>query len=283
MNKPENEDVKKLVPYGLIVTKQWLKKQGISRHLIDNWVKSGQLKSIYSGVYKLPYSKLTWEGIICSLQRMKISSVPGGITAIQLNGYEHFVEMSDSKRIHLYGDPPPNWINSLIDSCKFVYHRDKQLNHGRYLVGHKYDSSNDKLENKDPLFSALRTSYDWWGRDDWPLTISTVERALFELLLDVPHNISFEYVDHIMEGLTTLSPRRLNRLIGICDSVKVRRLFLWFSERHNHPWFKKIDHGKYTIENGELGHGKRMLIKGGRLSKKYLITVPDNMKDKKSE
>ncbi len=75
-----------------------------------------------------------------------------------------------------------------------------------------------------------------------------------------------------MEGLRSLSPKRVQKLLVDCRSVKVKRLFLWFAERHNHAWFKRID--RDTID---LGRGKRMLVRGGKLDPTYLITVPESL------
>ena len=47
-----------------------------------------------------------------------------------------------------------------------------------------------------------------------------------------------------MEGLGNLSPRRLHTLLVACRSVKVKRLFLWFAQRHKHAWLKKLDRNK---------------------------------------
>ena len=47
---------------------------------------------------------------------------------------------------------------------------------------------------------------------------------------------------------------------------------LWFAERHQPPWLKQIDRASI-----DLGTGKRMLVKGGKLDPKYLITVPDDL------
>jgi hypothetical protein len=54
--------------------------------------------------------------------------------------------------------------------------------------------------------------------------------------------------------------------------VKVKRLFLWFAERHQHAWLKKLDR-----KDVELRHGKRMLVKGGNLDPKFNITVPESI------
>ena len=61
-------------------------------------------------------------------------------------------------------------------------------------------------------------------------------------------------------------------LLAECRSVKVKRLFLWFAERHNHAWLKGLDR-----EGIDLGRGKRMLVRGGKLDTKFNITVPENL------
>ena len=73
-----------------------------------------------------------------------------------------------------------------------------------------------------------------------------------------------------MEGLANLSPRRMQSLLESTRSVKVKRLFLFFADRHQHRWLDYISREKI-----DLGKGKRMLVKGGKLDTKYLITVPE--------
>jgi len=95
---------------------------------------------------------------------------------------------------------------------------------------------------------------------------------LLELLDELPRRESFHQVDMLVEGLRTLSPRRIQTLLADCKSIKVKRLFFWFAERHQPSWLKQIDRASI-----DLGTGKRMLVKGGKLDQKYLITVPDDL------
>jgi hypothetical protein len=111
-----------------------------------------------------------------------------------------------------------------------------------------------------------------WGHWNWPLLMSTPERAILELLEQVPQKETFHQADMLMEGLRNLSPKRLQQLLADCRSIKVKRLFFWFAERHNHAWLKKLDRAAI-----DLGRGKRMLVRGGKLDTKFNITVPENL------
>ncbi len=76
----------------------------------------------------------------------------------------------------------------------------------------------------------------------------------------------------IMQSAANFSPRRLQKLLADCDSVKVKRLFFYFADRHGHAWRKRLD--KTAID---LGKGKRMLVRGGKLDPVYHITVPEDL------
>jgi hypothetical protein len=54
--------------------------------------------------------------------------------------------------------------------------------------------------------------------------------------------------------------------------LKVRRVFLWYADRHHHTWRKHLD----TVAL-DLGKGKRQLVPGGRLDARYQITLPGEM------
>ena len=89
-----------------------------------------------------------------------------------------------------------------------------------------------------------------------PVRYSSKERAFLELLDELPKHESFHQVDALMEGLSDLSPRRLQALLEACSSVKVKRLFLFFADRHRHAWRPKLDLAKI-----DLGSGKRVLVR----------------------
>jgi hypothetical protein len=275
MNNKDKYNLLDLVPYGLVVTKSWLlKERGIKRHVIDNWVKSGQLVVLTRGVFKRPdTNKLTWQGVVCSLQRMGSDLVPGGLTALTIQGGAQYVSSTPYKTVQLYGnDNLPSWINDLVPDTNYT----RQNLANIFGVCDPNDSDNKQIK--------FTIEYGW-GLEEWPLIISTPERALLEVLLGVPDRISFEHADQLFQGLLTLSPQRLNKLLECCTSIKVKRLFLWLAERNNKPlmqkhggpWLKRIDLTAFNMESGALGSGKRVIAKGGKLDPKYLITVPQEM------
>jgi hypothetical protein len=75
-----------------------------------------------------------------------------------------------------------------------------------------------------------------------------------------------------MQGMTSLSPNKLENLLKNCKSIKAKRLFLWFAEKQGYAWFNKLD-----LTNVDLGVGNRAIAKSGKLDKKYLITVPEHL------
>ena len=131
--------------------------------------------------------------------------------------------------------------------------------------------SADALDaSESTLTGALRVTR--WGQWKWPFVISTPERAILELIDELPLHETFHLVDMLMEGLVNLSPRRMQKLLEEATSIKVKRLFFFFADRHHHRWLNRLEPGKVA-----LGTGKRMLVKGGKLDPKYEITVPKEL------
>lgn len=256
-----------------MVTKRWLTSQRLTRHAVDNLVKSAQLQPLANGVYSRPGTSLTWQGVVCSLQHLPATGLTvGGLTALELHGLAHYAPGSAKRTVHLYGpDDLPRWVSGILSNVQFVRHSTNELR-GRSLVNHEYRVRDQTFHNRDPLleFTVPLT----WREDVWPLTASSPERAMLEVLMDVPKTVSFEHADQLMQGLTSLSPRRLQSLLELCGNIKVRRLFLWLAQRYKYPWLAKLDTQKIDI-----GSGKRVLAEKGRLDPTFLITVPSEMYD----
>ncbi len=267
------------LPEGLLVDAAWLEKKGYSSSLRSQYLTSGWLEQPARLVYarpthNLPYrGPLRWQQAVISLQTiLGYPLIVGGRTAIELQGYSHYLS-KDEREVHLYGRKrPPNWLHKLPLKTRFIYHNDKTLfkNEPETKGLNSLDWDVAKNEGRNPTHSDF--SVQPWGQWNWPLTLSTPERAILELLDELPKKESFHQADKLMEGLSNLRPRRLQKLLEDCCSVKVKRLFFFFADRHRHSWLKQIDKNKIR-----LGSGKRMLVKGGKLNHAYQITVPEDL------
>jgi len=252
--------LEELVPEGFIVSRKWLKQEtDLSNHAIDNLVKSEQLKLLWKGLYTRGIIPPNWQSAVYTLQHiLQTDFIIGGLFALELKGFSHYLPNSKKVKIHLYGnDKLPVWVNEIVKNVVFVKHTRTSL-----------------FAEMDKNLSEKYSTSMSWKDNTGELKISTPERACLEMLDLVPNNISFEHADQLIQGMTTLSPRALQALLEKCSSIKVKRLFLWFAKRHNYVWFTKLN-----LEKIGLGSGKRVIEKGGELDKDFLITVPKNFEN----
>jgi Transcriptional regulator, AbiEi antitoxin, Type IV TA system/Transcriptional regulator, AbiEi antitoxin N-terminal domain len=266
LNRLERE-----LPEGILVNTAWLKRHGYSRQLLSHYVRAGWLDQPARGVYRRPRGSLTWQQLVVSLQTfLDIPLAVGGRTALELHGYAHYLSHKQPQ-VHLYGPkPPPGWFDKLRLKARFKYHNDQKLFRKHLLASELKKLTEGGAKSKDSL--ALSLTELPLGQWDWTLILSTPERALLELLDELPKHETFHQVDMLMQGMTNLSPRRLQKLLADCKSVKVKRLFFFFADRHSHAWLKPLKSEKF-----DLGTGKRMLVKGGKLNHAYQITVPEDL------
>lgn len=266
LNRLERE-----LPEGVLVDAGWLEERGYSRSLRSQYVGSGWLEQPARGVFRRPRGRLSWEQVVISMQVLLGLPVSvGGRSALELQGYAHYLSHSVSV-IHLYSDVKlPGWVEKLpLDVLLVVHNRTRFLPTVDVGDGLSLESG-EGGSSETSLPGALRI--ERWGHWEWPLVMSTPERAILELLDELPGGESFHNADMVMEGLANLSPRRLQPLLEQCRSVKVKRLFFFFADRHKHRWLARIDRDKI-----DLGSGKRMLVKGGKLDPVYQITVPEEL------
>ena len=255
---------------------------GYSNSLRRRYVAGGWLERVARGLFRRPARlpgvagvdvPLDWRQVLVSLQMvMDRPLAVGGRTALELGGYGHVVALAGMREIHLYGDrPPPGWLQSLPISTAFVHH-----NAGRLFEQDAVSPSLGMLKTTlagdiaaDPAPLCAGLTWQRVGDGGSPIVLSTPERAAIELVDEIPRRETFEQADLLMEGLFNLRPQRMSALLQSCRSVKAKRLFLWFGERHGHAWFSRLD-----LDGVDLGSGKRMLSQGGRLDRSYGITVP---------
>src|SRR3990172_2653531 len=240
----------KIWPSGAVAVLPWLEKQGVYQQLVHKYETASWVRRVGRGAYAKAGDKVEWTGGLYAIQeQMGLPIHAGGKTALQMQGYAHFLPMGKGTTVSLIGLPDvklPAWFKQ--------YHWGIKV---RYTTTNLFAGESDQgLTKKDMGFYVV--------------TVSTPERAMMEVLYRVPDEESYEEAKLLMEGLTTLRPRVVQALLEHCASVKVKRLFMVIAESCRHAWVKKLDTSKV-----DFGKGKRMLVRGGRFDSKYNITVPD--------
>lgn len=256
LNTEARQQLRNLLPLEMVATKQWLINQGLSLHFVDNAVRSGTLVSLSPGVFALSGANVSWPGVVASLQRMAEQPVHvGGLSALSMAGVNQYLSRSSEPCIQLYSPVPlPRWLLRVPLKATFEWRGTRRL-----------------------WSDVIMSDAQFFKEDEWrdalpPIRFSCPEKAILEVLMDVPKRVSFEHADELMQGLHNLSPRRLDSLLNACTSVKVKRLFIWLADRQGHAWFRRLNPEAY-----DLGSGKRVVAEGGRLDKRWRITVPKEM------
>lgn len=244
------------LPEALLVDAAWMEAHGYSSALRNQYVRSGWLHSPARRVYRRSRGPLNWQLVVISLQSLlELPLMVGGRTALEQQGYAHYLA-ARQREVHLYGPRrPPTWLASLPLDVVFRWHNSRRL-----------------FPDHDPASEPNLTMVGPGGFMALPIRYSSKERAVLELLDELPGHESFTQADALMEGASDLSPRRLQTLLEDCASVKVKRLFFYFADRHRHAWRDKLD-----VSRVDLGSGKRVLVKGGKLDTRYDITVPADL------
>ena len=256
------------LPEGFLADSTWLQVQGLSRSSIRDYVDRGWLERIGPRVYRRPSqltkASLRWGVVVLSLQQVMHKPLHvGGRTAVELSGYAHYLEVGESPRVYLYGLGLPSWLSKLPISAQFETRSSGLFANSNTGVEARRNDLRSGEASGSPK-DAESTS-PW----EWSLIMSVPERAILEMIDELPHHESFHQVDAVMEGLANLRPQLLGKLLRECKSVKVKRLFLWYANRHGHAWFKHLDQSSV-----DLGKGKRQLVPQGHFDSRYQITLP---------
>jgi len=256
------------VPPGFLVDTPWLASRNIDRKLAYWYLKRGWLEPVAHGVYRRPMiadegssREVGWKETVLSIQQLMGYDVHlGGRTALEVHGFHHYLPFSGIKTIYMYGDSP-TWLKRLPSVHKFV--KRSRLLFGNDLAGVSEASNLLATANTG---KALDIS-----PKNWSLVMSSPERAILEMIDELHKNESFHTVDKLFEGLSNLRPQLLEDLLHICTSIKVKRYFFVFADRHKHGWRKHI-----SMTGINLGSGPRRTFEGGCIHPEYKISVPED-------
>ena len=235
-------------PPGVVLTSNWLKEKGYYKQLVKLYCDNGWIKSVGRGAYARLNDEITWTGAVKALQsQLHIPVHVGGLTALQLYGILQYVVLND----HDYAFYLYNTVNKKIAlPVWFQQH---------FMRCH--------LEQKKLFEAPVGLSKK--VINDIELTISAPERAVLEVLALVPNQVTLSHVNELIEGLDRLRGTVVQRLLESCQSIKVKRLFLYLAEKNNLACFDELH-----IERLALGSGKRVIGEGGAYNAKWLLSLP---------
>lgn len=234
-------------PTGAVRAVAALKREGYSQSLITRYKKSGWFTSVGDGALIKAGDAPSLIGALYALQHdLKLNVHFGAITALELQGRAHYLRVK-RRKVLLFGGKKrlPKWFTDY--NWKSEVH---------------YSSSNLFHDTGDKTLTEFKES-------EVSILISNELRAVFECLSLVPDKFNIEEGRDIMQGLTASHPDKVSALLKTCTSIKTKRLFLVLAELAGHSWVKKLD-----LKGVDLGVGPRTLVSGGRMHKKYQITIP---------
>lgn len=262
------------LPPGVLVDSTWLKDQGISSSSVHDYVASGWLERLQPRLYRRPTdppqsSPIRWETAVASAHRVARRPFHvGGATALDLLGLGHFLQIGSTHNVWLYDSLKgmPSWLEKLPLDTELIIIRRKLFT--SEAIGLEYRPI-DTATRRVGLPVERPSEEGLWRQF---LRMSASERASLELLDEIEDEFTFQAADSIFEGLSNLRPPVVRRLLEACTSIKAKRLFFFFADRHSHAWTRGLD-----VHNFDLGRGKRQIVKGGRLNDKFQITVPTGL------
>lgn len=260
------------LPEGYLADSEWLKGLGLSASSIHGYVRQGWLEHLGSRLYRRANPALRdegpvrWEICLLSLQNVMHRPVHvGAQTALELAGYWQYATFG-KRRVWLYSNDRRAralLLRARLDAKPELRSRrlfeDAELGLERRVLD-LATSTLGAASNEEPSRSSL------WKQQ---LTVSSLERAILEMLAEVPAEVSFEHGSELFEGLTTLRPALMTELLRNCTNIKAKRLFFYFSEQHRSPGRKRLRPDEF-----DLGSGKRQIVAGGEYDPEFQITVP---------
>lgn len=238
-----------IAPKEAVILSSYLVEKGISHDLQKSYVRNNWLKRIGRGAYVFSDTSPSLEGALYSTwHQTKQSLHLGGLSALRMHGYSHFIQLDSTAIVEQIfkrpSDTQPTWFTQEILKRKFEVH--------------------------SSAFIDSNSGIELFPHRDYSIPVSVPERAILEYLFLCPNQGSLTVAYHMMDMLVALRPDLLQLLLTECNSIKVKRLFLYLAETQNHAWFDVLDATAI-----DLGSGKRVITPGGKLDTKYQIIIEE--------
>lgn len=252
MATPESGKLKKLLeamPPQSVVTSAMLGKLGISNGLARDYTKNGWLVRIGVGAFRRSHEQVTWQAGLSALQaQLDYDVTLGAISALAADGSNHFLRLA-SETAFLFSPPNqslPAWFRN-HDWTANIHHTQTKL--------------------LPPNLGVTEQTLN-----GFVLKTSSPERAVLECLHLAPATIDLGECYHLVEGLMTLRPSLMQELLQACNSIKVKRLFLFMADKANLPVMKHLKQDAL-----DLGSGKRSIVRDGAYDSRYQLVLPRDL------
>lgn len=234
-------------PGGLFFS-SWLKENGYSDQLVQQYRRSGWFSSLAKGVLYRADDKLSAYGALSALKvQLNKNFYVGAHSALELFGFNHYIPMG--KPILMIGHSKKDKVPKWFETANFGFEM-------------KFFTTEAFTKEQLKKFHA----------ENFEFLVSVPEQAFLECLLLAPKQYNYMDIYYILEQLTTLRPDVVQTLLEKTNHIKIKRLFLYMAEKAGHTWFSKLDKSKI-----QLGSGKRQLVEKGVYIPEYMITIPKEL------
>lgn len=240
-----------------IHTLRWFEERGCTQAQAYRSYKAGDIRKVGAGAYARPYDSLHWSGAVRAIQKeLNLSIHISGASALELGGSGHNISFRPVIELINYGTQRlPRWVLTNDWGAPIQYRNSR-------MFGGSVDGvSHDRLDSAQSWLETTKVS----GLE---VIKSSRELAIFEVIDQSSFEQDFETVENLLSGLRSMRSSLVQQILENCDSVKVKRIFLYLSEKLEMPYFKKL-----KLDHVDLGSGKREIIRGGKWNAKYRITV----------
>ncbi|MBN2664821.1 MAG: type IV toxin-antitoxin system AbiEi family antitoxin [Bacteroidales bacterium] len=236
---------------GKLFFSAWLRKNGYSDQLIQQYRKSGWFTSLSKGVFMRKNDRPNIFGSLTSFnEQLNKNYYIGAHSALELAGFSHFIPFGENPVLmigHSVNEKIPGWLT--------------KIDFGFQL--HFFSST----YFPNPVLTTI-------AQDNYFVKISSPEQAFMECLLLAPQHYDLMGLYLIMEQLATVRPEIIQSILEQTNNIKVKRLFLFMAQKAGHDWFFRLDRHRIN-----LGKGKQQLVKNGVYLSDFLITIPTELRD----
>lgn len=221
------------LPRGEPLSTAALQARGLSAFRASALARSGWLVHLARGVYMLPGDTLTRDGSLAFLSEQTPGLHVGGKTALAWRGVRQNIAFRE--HLNLWGDTPrrlPEWFTERFPAS--------------YQATQLFDDALPQALGLQPLPTG-----------DPRVLVSVPERAMLELLSDVGKAQSLAEARELVESLSGLREKVLNRLLRHTTRIKVVRMAANFATDMKLPWAALA-----TRHSERIGGGARWVAVG---------------------